>query len=180
MYSSTDQDIKIYLGASEAEATIQGSGEAAAAEFVAHRENGNLAKTRQLGELLAETLVGDAARLAKESHGPQKLVLAAFLLEDEVNDNIQNLILQKSVLSAMHRRLEAAAPQLHEAVTDSTAFTLYILGDRQRQSKSTGEILAQICGQDRNQALIARGNQLEQEYRRLFGGIITSYQFKEV
>lgn len=175
-----DQDIKIYMGANEAEATIQSSGEQAAKEFVAHRENGNLAKTRELGELLAETLVGDASRLSQESHGHQKLVLVAYLLQDEAEDKLPNVILQKSVLSAMHRRLEVANPQLLEVITDSTAFTLYILGDRQRQGKSTGEILAQLCNQDRNQALIARGDQLEREYRSLFGGIITSYHFKEV
>ncbi len=174
-----DEDIKIYEGARE-EPAFSGAGEAAAAEYVAHRENGNLAKTHQLGELLAETLVGDARRLRQESCCHQKLVLLSYLAKDELRRGLHSPILQRSAVSAMERRLEDVSPEIYDVVTDSTAFTLYILNGRQGDGRSTGEILAQICDRDGDPPLVARGNQLEAEYRKLFGGIIASYTLREI
>lgn len=47
----TDDDMKIYEG--EPAPPEKTPGEESAQQYVAHRENGNLEKTRQMGELLA-------------------------------------------------------------------------------------------------------------------------------
>lgn len=174
-----EEDVKIYQGPEKKEST-RTPGEVAAEEFVSHRENGNLDKTRQLGELLAETLVGDARRICEEDCYRQKLVLLSFLAVDELEGKLPNLILQKSAKSAMLARLEDVSPEVYDIVIDSTAFTMYILNDRQRDGDSTGQVLAQLCDRDDDEVLIARGDELEAEYRKLFGGIITSYTFKEI
>ena len=100
-----DDDMKIY-GDGDSEPAPVSPGEASAALYVAHRENGNLEKTRQLGELLAQTLVGDVARLGEDEFRRQKLVLLSFLVSDELDAAFSDGILLKSAAAAFRRRVE--------------------------------------------------------------------------
>ena len=174
---SPEEDVKIFVP-DEEETGVLSEGERSAAEYVAHRENGNLEKTRELGELLAQTLVGDSRRLREEPFFHQKLVLLSFLAGDELEAGLSDLILQKSAVAAMNRRLEEVSPEIHDIVVDSTAFTMYILNDRQGEGRTEGQVLAQLCDRDDDAALIRRGDELSGEYRQLFRDIIESYTFK--
>ena len=174
----TDEDIKIYDG-EEPVPTGLGA-EDSAARYVAHRDNGNLEKTRQLGELLAQTLVGDAGRLAEDPYGQQKLVLLSFLVSDELDAAFSDGILLKSAAAAFRRRVEELDPAIHGIITDSAAFTLYILHDRRVGNEECGQVLANLCDRDSDETLIREGNALAEEYRGLFSGIIQSYTFKEL
>lgn len=173
----TDDDVKIYGGDEPAPMT---PGEASAAQYVAHRENGNLEKTRQLGELLAQTLVGDVARLAGDSHRRQKLVLLSFLVSDELEAAFADGILLKSAAAAFRRRVEELDPEVFAVITDSAAFSLYLLHDRRVGDDQCGQVLAELCGQEDDASLIEAGNALAAEYRALFRSIIQSYSFVEL
>ena len=176
---SPEEDVKIFIPDEEdALDSAFSEGERSAAEYVAHRKNGNLEKTRELGELLAQTLVGDSQRLEAEPFYHQKLVLLSFLAEDELEAGLPDLLLQKSAVAAMNRRLEELSPEIHAIVVDSTAFTMYILNDRQGEGESEGQVLARLCDRDDDEALIRRGDALTEEYRLLFREIIESYVFK--
>lgn len=174
----TDEDIKIYDG-EELVPTGLGA-EDSAARYVAHRDNGNLEKTRQLGELLAQTLVGDAGRLAEDPYGQQKLVLLSFLISDELEAALTDAMLRQSAAAAFRRRVEELDPAIHGIITDSAAFTLYILHDRRVGNEECGQVLANLCDRDSDETLIREGNALAEEYRGLFSGIIQSYTFKEL
>ena len=174
----TDEDIKIYDG-EEPVPTGLGA-EDSAARYVAHRDNGNLEKTRQLGELLAQTLVGDAGRLAEDPYGQQKLVLLSFLISDELEAALTDAMLRQSAAAAFRRRVEDLDPAIHGIITDSAAFTLYILHDRRVGNEECGQVLANLCDRDSDETLIREGNALAEEYRGLFSGIIQSYTFKEL
>lgn len=174
----TDEDIKIYDG-EEPVPTGLGA-EDSAARYVAHRDNGNLEKTRQLGELLAQTLVGDAGRLAEDPYGQQKLVLLSYLISDELKAALTDAMLRQSAAAAFRRRVEELDPAIHGIITDSAAFTLYILHDRRVGNEECGQVLANLCDRDSDETLIQEGNALAEEYRGLFSGIIQSYTFKEL
>lgn len=173
----TDEDIKIY--GQKAPAPESGLGEEdSAALYVIHRANGNLEKTRQLGELLAQTLVGDVVRLEGDPYGRQKLVLLSFLISDELEAKLTDSILRQSAAAAFRRRVEELDPAVYATITDSTAFTLYILHDRRVEGGECGKVLADLCDRDGDEDLIREGNALAGEYRGLFSGIIQSYSFQ--
>ena len=176
--SFADEDIKIY-GEGMPSPGEPGD-EEAAVRYVAHRKNGNMEKTRQLGELLGQTLVGDASRLAEDCYKPQKLVLLSFLVSDELSAALSDGMLRQSAAAAFRRRVEELDPAIHGIITDSAAFTLYILHDRQVGNEECGQVLANLCDRDSDEGLIQEGNALAEEYRGLFSGIIQSYTFKEL
>lgn len=176
--SFTDEDVKIYGEGMPSPEEL--GDEEAAVRYVAHRKNGNLEKTRQLGELLAQTLVGDAARLGEDCYKPQKLVLLSFLVSDELEAALSDGMLRQSAAAAFRRRVEELDPAIFAIITDSTAFTLYILHDRRVGDDECGRVLAELCDRDNDQELIQAGNALAAEYRILFRSIITSYTFSPV
>lgn len=173
----TDEDIRIYGEGVPPPESGMGEEESAAL-YVSHRDNGNLEKTRQLGELLAQTLVGDVGRLMGEPYGSQKLVLLSFLISDELEARLTDGMLRQSAAAAFRRKVEELDPAVFALITDSTAFTLYILHDRRVEGGECGRVLADLCGRDGDEVLIRDGNELAEEYRGLFSGIIQSYTFQ--
>ncbi len=89
-------------------------------------------------------------------------------------------MLRQSAAAAFRRRVEELDPAIHGIITDSAAFTLYILHDRQVGNEECGQVLANLCDRDSDEGLIQEGNALAEEYRGLFSGIIQSYIFKEL
>lgn len=172
---SADEDIKIYLG-DEEEVSPVSEGERSAAEFLQHKRNGNLDKTKQLGELLASTLLGDAPRFCGEPYGKQKLVLISFLALDAL-ENIPNQMLQKSAQAVFRSTVERRSPEIHKIIVDSTAYTMYILNEREHPEDGWGRTLAELCEADNDQQLIDSGNRLTAEYKKLFRDMVHSYHF---
>lgn len=172
----TDEDIRIYGDSVPVPESGMGEEESAAL-YVSHKENGNLEKTRQLGELLAQTLVGDVDRLMGEPYGRQKLVLLSFLISDELEEKLSDGMLRQSA-AAFRRKVEELDPAVFALITDSTAFTLYILHDRKVEGGECGRVLADLCDRDGDEVLIRDGDALAEEYRGLFSGIIQSYTFQ--
>lgn len=174
-----DEDVKIYKNDADP-FPEQGEGERAAALFLRHKQSGNLSKCRELGQLLGTTFVDDAHRLAALPHAQQRQVLLSFVLSDELAGIIFEQVLQKSALGEFHKTVERLDHQLFAVITDSTAYTLYILDDRQGCEPCLGDTFAELCGQSGDAALVAEANTMAQSYRKLYGDIISSYSFTEV
>ena len=171
-----DEDVKIYK-ADEALTPTLGEGERAAALFLRHKQSGNLAKCRELGQLLGTTFVDDARHLAALPHPQQRQVLLSFILSDELAGIIFDQVLQKSALGEFHKTVERLDQTLFATITDSAAYTLYILDDRQGCELCLGNTFAELCGQEGNQTLADEANTMARSYRKLYGDIISSYSF---
>lgn len=172
--SMTDEDIKIYDAQDDGE--LPEEGEAAAAEFLFHKEQGNFVKTRELGEELAQTLLDAAPEMAGQRYRAQKLTLLSFLALDCLADTMDCHMLQRSADTAFRRAIEARDPELFGTITDSTAYTYFMLNDRQGGERTDGQVLADLCGED-NIALVVEGDRLAAAYRRVFTEIIKSADF---
>ncbi|MEG1943320.1 MAG: hypothetical protein RR049_05835 [Angelakisella sp.] len=172
----SDEDVKIY-SSEESPKGEQSDGEQSAATFLRHKENGNLAKCKELGLLLAKTFEGDAKRIESDPYVSQKLSLISYIVSDELAGEIPDVLLQKSALSVFQKAVEAMNPHIFSAISDSTAYTLYILDDRQGDAESMGKTFAELCGDENNRQLIDSANLLASEYRSLFHSIIASYSF---
>lgn len=175
-----DEDVKIYRGDEDDQEPVLGEGERSAALFLRHKENGNLAKCRELGTLLGKTFAGDAQRFSGDPYARQKLVLLSFVVSDELAGIIFDQMLQKSALSVFGQTVERCDPALAASIGDSTAFTLYILDDRQGGDDRLGRTFAELCGKEGDHELTEIGNTLAADYRRLCADIISSYNFAEI
>lgn len=169
-----DEDVKIYHEESN---FLGNDGEKAAAEFIYHRDNGDFDKTRQVGELLAQTLVDAAGKLEGQDAFGAKTVLVSYLAVVQVESDISNQILQKSVLGEFSRTLEGLSSDIFCLISDSAAFTLYILNERQGEKKTLGQVMAELIGREDDQKLIQEGDRLVEEYRGVFSGILRKYTF---
>lgn len=171
-----DEDVKIYH-ADEPDNEPCGEGERSAADFLRHKENGNLAKCRELGKLLGKTFTNDIKRFEGDPYLKQKLVLISFVLSGELAGIIFDQLLQKSALSVFHQTVEDTDKALFASISDSTAYTLYMLDDHEGD---LGETFVELCGKESDSELAACANRLAAEYRRLYANIISSYSFTPI
>jgi len=176
---SPQEEIKIYSG-SEKTAAGPSEGEKSAKQFIANRDNGNFDKARQLGELLARTMMGDFDRLENQDFCREKLVLLSYIAVSELRKRIPVVMLQKSAEGAFNNTIETLNPEVFSEITDSAAFSFYFLNERQGMERSDGAVFAQLCSRQDDEALCEQGDSLAEEYRALFARIIGSYRFKEL
>ena len=173
-----DDDIKIYR-AEDVDKENNLNSEDSANLFLFHKENGNINKTNEMGELLANCFLNTAKRFKDDEYYNQKLTLISFLMFDELATNIDDEILQKSVKGSFKKHLVSQDKDVSDIITDSVAYTLYIIEDRKRKG-DMGRIYSELCGRTDDSELISEGNAIEQEYRSLFADIISTYTFKTV
>lgn len=170
-----DEDVKIYGGTGRDDANPDGEGERSAAAFLQHRENGNLTKCWELGRVLADSFVTDARQMAFDPYARQKMVLLSFILSDELAGIIFDQMLQKSALSVFQQTVESLDRGLFSAITDSAAFTLYMLDDR--DANSLGATFAVLCGRENDADLIREADTLVNQYHTIYADIISCYTF---
>ncbi|MEG1686821.1 MAG: hypothetical protein RR022_02365 [Angelakisella sp.] len=175
-----EEDVRIYQNDEDDSDDQLGEGERSAASFLRHKENGNLAKCRELGQLLASTFADEAHHLAGEPFAGHKQVLMSFLISDELAGIIFDQLLQKSALSVFQQTVEQLDRSLFTRISDSAAYTLYILDDRNGDEHSLAATFAELCGQEGNAAVLADAVELIQSYRKLCADIISSYNFEAV
>lgn len=147
-----------------------------ALRYLEHKKLGNTVKTKELGLLLSNCLIDAKKCFINDEHLKQKLTLIAFVMCDTLEQLITDEILQKSALAAFKQALLEADTELYEAITDSAAFTLYIVEDRKKTSES-GKIYAELCGHGNTPELIECGNRMDSEFRDTFTKIISGYSF---
>lgn len=163
----SDEDIKIYEAPDDTRREDVSSGEDDADEFLRHKERGDFVRTWELGEAMARALLDEKPRLARDPWRTQKLTLISFLAVDTVTDTIPCHMLQRSAQDAFRKSLEALDPETFRTVTDSTAYTYFMLNDRLGGERSDGQVLAELCGEE-NVTLASEGDRLASRLRRTF------------
>ncbi len=174
-----EDDVKIYKSENTTVSNDIINSEDSAKAFLAHKDNGNIDKTNEMGKLLANCFLNTAKRFKNDEYKRQKLTLISFLMCDELELNITDEILQKSALGSFKKALLEEDKEISDIITDNVAYTLYIMEDR-KQAGHIGKIYSELCVNEENEKLIECGNNLEDEYRSLFTDIITSYTFKSI
>lgn len=153
------EDIKIYRQNTEEPPLSEG--EKAAREYRRQQENGNLERAHRLGEALYRLFL---AMPVQGDYAAQQWVLLSFLVENELEQQVENTLLSQSVQSRFAELLEQQSPELAYTVHDARAFTLYTLNETRRSPRSEGEIFAKLCGQPENEEVIALGERLAEEF----------------
>ncbi len=149
-----------------------------AERYLEHKQLGNTAKTKELGEKLSGCLIEAAKRFSTDEYLRQKLTLIAFVMCDVLEELITDEILQKSALASFKQSLATKNTEVSEIITDSAAFTLYML-DVRRTASDSGKIYAELCGGDNYDELSGDGSQLDGEYRKIFYELISNYTFNQ-
>lgn len=153
------EDIKIYRQNTEEPPLSEG--EKAAREYRRLQENGNLERAHRLGEALYRLFL---AMPVQGDYAAQQWVLLSFLVENELEQQVENTLLSQSVQSRFAELLEQQSPELAHTVHDARAFTLYTLNETRRSPRSEGEIFAKLCEQPENEEVIALGERLAEEF----------------
>ena len=158
-----DSDIKI---APDRPSQVFDLSEGAANAFVREKNNGNMEKARQLGELLAGELTAGTGGIPYFGVGafddPQSLsqrrLLYAYVVSRVIEDTAPNSIVAQSALSAFYDRIQREAPEYYEAVTDSAALSLYILAGRSNPEDyaALGRVFARLCGREEGDEVFVR------------------------
>ena len=160
-----DEDMKIVPDL--APASPHQESDEAAGDFIRHRDNGNIQRAKELGEQFArsmkalESAAGDPVILA------QKKVLYAFVVNKVIEEKAPDSILAQAALSSFYQTVEEIAPEDSDTISDSVAFSLYILADRGRRNRAQdtpGEVFAELCGQRGREEYCYIGQSLYNQY----------------
>ena len=159
-----DDDIKIATGSFSGSKKQQDQAEQAAQEFLRQKELGNIDKARKLGtdfaELLwelAQELIMDEGRLQLEIH--HRLLLCSYAVCRVVSEASPNSIVAQTSLSRFYSAVEERSNVLNRHVSDTAAFSLYILSERSKDDIiEIGKIYAKLTGYEGNAEIIEQGN----------------------
>lgn len=149
-------------------------GERAAQEYRRQQENGNLHRAHRLGDVLCDEFL---AMPVQGEYAAQQWVLLSFVAENELEQQVDNALLSQSAQSRFAERLEQQSPELARTVHDARAFTLYTLNENRRTPRSEGEIFAKLCGQPENEAVIALGEHLAEDFTVRIAGAVRAAGF---
>ena len=115
-------------------------GKKAAREYRRQQQNGNLERAHRLGENLCALFLGMPV---EGEYAAQQWVLLSYLVENELEQQVENPLLEQSAHSRFAEELEQQAPELARTVHDARAFTLYTLNETRRTPRSEGRDLRQ-------------------------------------
>lgn len=156
-----DQDMKIFT-------TSQRSLEFAEAERVVaelehERQNGNLARARQLGVRLAEEVskIGEPGNIfgylisAEENSQAaetvqQRKILLAFAIESSIAVYSPSKLIGTTILNTYYEMLSTCAKDFYDTISFAGAFSLYYLDLRRgiKVSRAIGKTFAKLCGKE--------------------------------
>ena len=119
-----DRDMKI---AGVAEQDDSSTGDAAAHAFKLQLENGNIEKTKLLGDLLAEKILPQISGFS-----PQKVILVRFCITNFVTVRLADETLTHIVIDRFENALDDAFGTATEDDTASEMYSLFLLAARER------------------------------------------------
>ena len=154
------EEVKIYQQHGIKEPGLS-EGEKAAREYRRQQQNGNLERAHRLGENLCALFLGMPV---EGEYAAQQWVLLSYLVENELEQQVENPLLEQSAHSRFAEGLEQQAPELARTVHDARAFTHYTLNETRRTPRSEGEIFAKLCGKPEQEEVIALGEHLAEEF----------------
>lgn len=124
-----------------------------------NRENakGNIEKAKALGCLLADEVVGNINRFPvdenetyDEAMAIQRGIMMTFAAIVSLEENNSSSVVFQTAKTSFNNRLEALAPDLYKAVSDSGAFSFYYLAYRRgtEVERRIGQTFAMLCSHD--------------------------------
>jgi len=113
------EEVKIYRQHGIKEPALS-EGEKAAREYRRQQQNGNLERAHRLGETLCALFLGMPV---EGEYAAQQWVLLSYLVENELEQQVENPLLEQSAHSRFAEELEQQAPELARTVHDARAFT---------------------------------------------------------
>lgn len=167
------EEVKIYRQHGIKEPALS-EGEKAAREYRRQQQNGNLERAHRLGENLCTLFLGMPV---EGEYAAQQWVLLSYLVENELEQQVENPLLEQSAHSRFAEELEQQAPELARTVHDARAFTLYTLNETRRTPHSEGEIFAKLCGKPEQEEVIALGEHLAEEFTSRITAAVSARAF---
>lgn len=170
LFVEDDGDMKIVDGPFfSPEKSGEDAAEKAARDFLLQKENGNIQRARQLGCLFAKDVwesfsapnsLADISQ--QEFH--HRLLLQSYIVHRVISEYSPNSILAQTSMGVFYHAVEEYSQLLYQHVSDTAAFSLYILSERSGDSADEiGRIFARLIGQEDNPKAIASGNRLYRE-----------------
>lgn len=157
-------------------------GEAAAHEFIRQRGNGNVAKAKFLGATLAEGLAQFNVPSGDKALADQKKVLYSFVVNKVIEERSPNSILAQAALSSFYQTVQEDDPEASQIISDSVAFSLYILADRGRRNReqdTPGEVFADLCGMRGREETIYIGQSLFNQFYQDCAALYTQVEYED-
>jgi hypothetical protein len=158
-------------------------------EMQKQKENGNLNKAKQLGELLFKQVInvyGEAifGLDVKEDNDiqMQRRILLAFTVIYSVEVFIKNGIVNKAVENAFYNKLRANNFELYNNLRESGAFSFYYLCIRHNENieEDIGRAFAMLAGSGKDKIMQELGTALFVHYYDVIKNSIDSINFLDI
>jgi hypothetical protein len=149
-------------------AAAEDAAEKAAQEFLHQRDNGNIERARQLGQLFAADLqqFGQSAlrdvelRAVTQQEHHHQLLLCSYIINRVIAEHSPSQILAQTSSSMFYKQVESLSRTLYQDISDTAAFSLYILNERLGSPEDIGHIYARLLGAENDLLLAQKGNRL--------------------
>jgi len=186
LFAGIDEDIKIAgenFGSPEPAAD---AAELAAREFLRQKENGNIDRAHKLGESFAQSLWdlaqgiimdNDSGLTQQEIH--HRLLLCSYVVNRVIAQLLPNSIVAQTALGRFYSEVENRSNVLHRHVSDTAAFSLYILNERSGDNDyEIGKIYSKLIGREDNPTAIRQGNEMYASFYDVCKNLIDKVQFR--
>lgn len=158
MANGDDSDMKIFGAPSgEPQKEPESGADEAARIFLKHKEQGNIERAKLLGAQYGEWLVHESEPMVEyglcsdeREACYQRYLLCAYVISMSVRDKSPDAIVSNAIMTAFYDYLRDNSPRLYEDITDSAAFSLYILRARTQRfvDDAMGRVFSVLCAHD--------------------------------
>jgi len=178
-----DEDIKI--AGTRPGGTLDAA-DLAAQDFLVQKKNGNIDRARSLGETfagclwgLAQSLIMDNELELTQQEIHHRLLLCSYGVNRVITQYAPNSIVAQTALSRFYTEVEEKSNVLHRHVSDTAAFSLYILGERTGNGSDSdvGKIYAKFIGRENDAESIRQGGEVYRTFFRTCKGLIDEVPF---
>jgi len=179
-----DEDIKIAGGSFNAVPDADAA-ELAAREFLRQKQNGNIDCAHELGESFAQILWdmaqgvimdNDQGLTQQEIH--HRLLLCSYVVNRVIASFLPNSIVAQTALSRFYAEVESRSNVLHRHVSDTAAFSLYILNERSGGGDfEIGKIYAKLIGRENDNESAKQGGEVYDNFYAACKNIIDQVKF---
>lgn len=158
-FLNIDEDVKIApSNPSELFRESISSGEEAADAYTSHCEKGNIDIAKEIGgELAARFLEINESDSLQTT---QARILFAYVADQYTEKLSPDSILSQAVISSFYNKIRENNPKLIDQISDSAAFSLYILAERGTHQRSPGHVFSELCSSPDNPRLFDLGQNL--------------------
>ena len=161
-----DSDMKV-VGVAAEPVTLSAADDAARL-WTQDKANGNVAKARRAGAILAGSVLADETfssidGIADEDLRRARFILANFAVEVGFDAFLPNANLSQTAQNMFDQTLKITSPEWYDLLVQSGAFSFYYLAvraDRGQIDTAVGETFATLCGMGGNKACVKAGRKL--------------------